>query len=216
MASPEGPSTEEPSRDRGGGTKVLRLGMVTEEFAREVVGAQRGDEASCRALYRRFRPAVVRLLDGFGGLDLDDREDIVQETFTRAFRGVAKLKAPAAFEGWLFTIARNRALTTLERQGRQERVQATLATQSDDSVPLMPEAFHAEVDEAVVRQLIADLPDGPEKETVTLFYVEGQLSAREIAERLGVGKSAITMRLERFRARVKSELLLRLAKARRG
>jgi RNA polymerase sigma-70 factor, ECF subfamily len=183
--------------------------------AREVVGAQNGDETSLRALYRRFRPVVLRLLEAFGGLDTDDREDIVQETFTRAFRGLSRLKAPAAFEGWLYTIARNRALTTLERKGRQERVHASVASQSDDSVPMMPAAVHAEIDEAVVRQIISELPEGPEKETVTLFYVEGQLSAREIAEKLGVGKSAITMRLERFRAKVKRELVLRLTKVRR-
>jgi RNA polymerase sigma-70 factor (ECF subfamily) len=44
--------------------------------------------------------------------------------------------------------------------------------------------------------------------------VEGELSAREIADRQGVGKSAITMRLERFRARIKRELTARLVKAR--
>jgi RNA polymerase sigma-70 factor (ECF subfamily) len=185
-----------------------------EEVAREVQGAQRGESAACRALYQRFRPPVLRLLEGFGGLDPDDREDIVQETFTRAFRGVANLKAAAAFEGWLYTIARNRALTTIERKGRQERVQSDLASESDDSSPLLPAAFHAEIDGAVVRDLIAGLPEGPEKQTVVLFYVEGQLSAREIADRLGVGKSAITMRLERFRARVKRELALRLLRAR--
>lgn len=139
----------------------------------------------------------------------------MQETFTRAFRGVARLKAPGAFEGWLFTIARNRALTTLERKSRQERVQASLAVESDDAAYLVPAALHAEIDDAVVRDLIRGLPEGPEKETVTLFYVEGQLSARQIAEKLGVGKSAVTMRLERFRARVKRELIIRLAKARR-
>ncbi len=184
-------------------------------MAREVEGAQRGDEGSCRLLYRRFRPVVVRLLDGFGGLDADDREDIVQETFTRAFRGVARLKAAGAFEGWLFTIARNRALTTLERKNRQERVQASLASESEDSTHLMPAALHAEIDDAVVRELIRGLPEGPEKETVTLFYVDGQLSARQIAEKLGVGKSAVTMRLERFRGKVKRELIIRLTKARR-
>ena len=139
----------------------------------------------------------------------------MQETFTRAFRGVARLKASAAFEGWLFTIARNRALTTIERKNRQERVQAAVATQSDESAQLLPEALHAEIDDSVVRDLIAALPEGPEKETVTLFYVDGQLSARQIADKLGVGKSAITMRLERFRARVKRELIIRLMKARR-
>jgi RNA polymerase sigma-70 factor (ECF subfamily) len=187
---------------------------MMDDVAQEVDGARRGEAEACRALFRRFRPPVLRVLEGFGGLDADDREDIVQETFTRAFRGVANLKAAGAFEGWLYTIARNRALTTLERKGRQERVHADLASESDDSTPLMPQAFHVEVDGAVVRELIAGLPEGPEKQTVVLFYVEGQLSAREIAERLGVGKSAITMRLERFRARVKRELAVRLMRAR--
>ena len=62
----------------------------------------------------------------------------------------------------------------------------------------------------VVRELIAALPDGPEKETVRLFYLEGELTARQIADRLGVGKSAVTMRLERFRARVKKALMARV------
>lgn len=185
-----------------------------EDVALEVEGARRGEDAACRSLYRRFRPAVLRLLEGFGGLDRDDREDIVQETFTRAFRGVASLKAAAAFEGWLYTIARNRALTTIERKTRNERVHGDLAFESEDAAPAVPVALHAEIDGAVVRELIAALPEGPEKETVTLFYIEGQLSAREIADRLGVGKSAITMRLERFRARVKRDLAIRLTKAR--
>ncbi len=180
----------------------------------EVEGVRRGEEAACRALYKRFRPAVMRLLEGFGGLDRDDREDIVQETFTRAFRGVGSLKAAAAFEGWLYTIARNRALTTIERKSRNDRVYADLSRESEDSAPPVPSALHAEIDGAVVRELIAALPEGPEKETVTLFYIEGQLSAREIADRLGVGKSAITMRLERFRARVKRDLAIRLTQAR--
>ncbi len=55
--------------------------------------------------------------------------------------------------------------------------------------------------------MIDSLREGPEKETVRLFYLEGTLSAREIAQRMGVGKSAVTMRLERFRARIKEQLV---------
>lgn len=55
-----------------------------------------------------------------------------------------------------------------------------------------------------------ELTEWEEKKTVYLFYVEGQLSARESAEQLGVGKSTVTMRLERFRARIKQELLRRV------
>ena len=58
--------------------------------------------------------------------------------------------------------------------------------------------------------MIDGLREGPEKETVRLFYLDGTLSAREIAQRMGVGKSAVTMRLERFRARVRRELCEKL------
>jgi len=188
-----------------------------DDIARQVDGARKGEEAAYRALYERFRPGVLRLLDAFGSLDADDREDIVQETFTRAFRALPRLKANAAFQGWLYAIARNRALTAAELKGNRQRTRndyAAEATLEEPVEALVPDALKSEVDEAVVRELIAALPEGPEKQTVHLFYVEGQLTTQQIADRLGVGKSAVTMRLERFRARVKRELVVRVLRAR--
>jgi len=187
---------------------------VTEEIARWIDQARQGDESAYRELYRLFRSPVVRVLESFSSLDRDEVEDVVQETFTRAFKALPRLKANGAFESWLLSIARNRALSHLERRSTGDRARQELTWSEPESSDMLPEAFHAEVDGSVVRELIAALPEGPEKETVTLFYVEGELTAREIAERMGVGKSAVTMRLERFRARVKRELLVRLARAR--
>lgn len=184
------------------------------ELARVIDGARRGEQAAYRALYERCRPLVVRLLEAFASLDRDEREDIVQETFTRAFRGLPKLADPAAFQGWLCAIARNRALSALERRQGQARTRAALADEPVQDVAPTPPALLAELEASVVREVIAALPEGPEKETVRLFYVEGQLSAREIGEKLGVGKSAVTMRLERFRARVKRDVLVRILQAR--
>lgn len=185
-----------------------------EQKASLVEKARRGEESAFQELFRVCRPAVVRLLEAFSTLDHDDREDIVQDTFTRAFRGLPRLKATVAFDSWLLAIARNRALTAVARRSASERVRGELRHEQPDATELLPPAWRVELDLAVVRELIARLPEGPEKETVRLFYVEGELSAREIGERLGVGKSAVTMRLERFRARVKRELLARLVKAR--
>lgn len=176
--------------------------------------ARGGDEAAFRALYERFRPAVSRLLSAFATLDESAREDIVQDTFTRAFRSMHQLSNAAAFEPWLYAIARNRAKSALTKRATEERAVGDYSSTSVDSVPPIPDSLKLEVDLSIVRQLIDRLPEGPEKETVHLFYVEGTLSAREIAEKLGVGKSAITMRLERFRARVKRELVLRVLAAR--
>lgn len=186
-----------------------------DELLRFVAAARGGDDQALRELYRRCRPLVVRLVDGLGSFTKDEVEDVVQETFVRAFRALPKLRTDAVFVPWLFTIARNRGLSFLAARGGGRRTLDALSLESQDAVDHSAEALQLEVDVAVVQDLIAALPDGPEKETVRLFYVEGGLSTREIAERFGVGKSAVTMRLERFRARIKRELLARLARQRR-
>lgn len=180
------------------------------ELVELVDQAARGQEPAQRELYRRFKPAVSRLAGSFMSLDRDEVEDVVQETFIRAFQALPHLRDRASFQPWLFSIARNRARSRLEHRGLQDRVREQVKTEIPESTPHFPAALQVEREAEVVRKLIDELPDGPEKQTVQLFYVEGELSAREIAERLGVGKSAVTMRLERFRARVKRDLLQRV------
>lgn len=175
--------------------------------------AARGDEDACRALYGRCRPQVLRLLQGFPALDRDEVEDVVQDTFVRVFRALPRLKDPRTLQPWLLAIARNRALTQLARRQGQARAEEALGWESETVAPSIPEALQVERSAQVVRELIAGLPPGPERETAELFYVQGGVSASDIAARQGVGKSAVTMRLERFRARVKQELLRRLVAA---
>jgi RNA polymerase sigma-70 factor (ECF subfamily) len=186
------------------------------EDAALVAAALRGERGAHRALYDRYRPLAWRVARGFGDFDGDDVEDVVQESFVRAFRSLAKLKEPGRFGPWLLTIARNRSLSRLARRraGSElaEEVQRELEVAATEVRATPDPDAGAELE--LVRRLISGLPDGPEKETVHLFYVEGSLSAREIAERLGVGKSAITMRLERFRARVKGRVLAEVARLR--
>jgi RNA polymerase sigma-70 factor (ECF subfamily) len=182
----------------------------SQELTEWVVRATRGETPAFSELYRRTRPLVARLTASFAPLDPDEVEDVIQETYVRAFKALARLKEPAAFESWLLSIARNRARTRLERKGHTRRLDEENTDPLPEAVALVPEALQLERDMAVVRQLIDELPEGEEKKTVYLFYVDGQLSAREIAEKLGVGKSAVTMRLERFRARIKQELLRRV------
>nr|WP_242589335.1 sigma-70 family RNA polymerase sigma factor [Corallococcus macrosporus] len=182
----------------------------TDDVTDAVRRATQGEPSAFSELYRRTRPLVARLVAGFGTLDPDEAEDILQESYVRAFRGLSQLKSPGAFTPWLLTIARNRARTRLERRSLLQRMEEERVDPTPETVPALPPTLQVERDIEVVRQLIAELPEGEEKKTVQLFYIEGQLSAREIAEQLGVGKSTVTMRLERFRGRIKRELLLRV------
>jgi RNA polymerase sigma-70 factor, ECF subfamily len=186
--------------------------------ARLVARACAGDRDAVRALHDRHRPAVFRVARAFAALDDGDVDDVVQDAFVRAFAALPRLADPERFGPWLLTIARNRALSRLDRRRAGEVLVEDYAREAEVSAreaAALPDP-DAEADVALVRRLIAALPEGPEKETVRLFYVEGELSAREIAARLGVGKSAITMRLERFRAKVKGRILADVARRRGG
>jgi RNA polymerase sigma-70 factor (ECF subfamily) len=165
-------------------------------------------------LYRRYRPALSRLAATFSELDADESEDIVQEAFVRAFRALPSLKDRERFAAWLFTIARNRARSYLSARATHTKAAEDATRQAnllEDHVPAPSHAMEKEAELRAVREVIDGLREGPEKETVRLFYLDGTLSAREIASRMGVGKSAVTMRLERFRAKIKAQLCERLA-----
>jgi RNA polymerase sigma-70 factor (ECF subfamily) len=198
-----------PVADSPKGRSFSQVGE-TDDVTDAVRRATQGEPSAFSELYRRTRPLVARLVAGFGTLDPDEAEDVLQESYVRAFRGLAQLKSAGAFTPWLLTIARNRARTRLERRTLLQRMEEEMVDPTPETVPALPPMLQVERDIEVVRQLIAELPEGEEKKTVQLFYIEGQLSAREIAEKLGVGKSTVTMRLERFRGRIKRELLQRV------
>ena len=157
---------------------------------------------------------MARLAASFSELDSDEADDVVQEAFVRAFRALASLKDRERFSAWLFTIARNRARSYLTARATHAKAAEDATRESqmfEDHVPAASQVMEKEAELRAVREVIDGLREGPEKETVRLFYLDGTLSAREIAARMGVGKSAVTMRLERFRARIRAQLSERLA-----
>jgi RNA polymerase sigma-70 factor, ECF subfamily len=175
-------------------------------------GGPRGKQAE-EELYRRYRAAVSRLAGSFNELDADEADDVAQEAFVRAFRALASLKDPERFSAWLFTIARNRARSYLSARSTHDKAAEEACREAhlaEGYAPAASEQLEKEAELRAVRDVIDGLREGPEKETVRLFYLDGTLSAREIAQRMGVGKSAVTMRLERFRARVRRELCEKL------
>ena len=175
--------------------------------------ARSGDRDAWRELYRLHAGAVRRVCVGFSSLSNADVEDAVQETFVRTFRSIDALRDPALFRPWTLSIARSACLKRITKHASESRT--TTAYSEDPSVGARAPSSDADSELrerriAIVREMIDALPEGEQRETVRLFYIDGTLSAREIAERVGVGKSAVTMRLERFRARVKRRLAIEL------
>src|SRR5215470_7669280 len=97
--------------------------LVETDIARLVRGARGGDRAAFGELYRRFARMVHGVvLARIARPGKNDVDDIVQDVFVTALERLHELREPAAFGGWLATIARSRATD----HGRRLHVMDTL------------------------------------------------------------------------------------------
>jgi RNA polymerase sigma-70 factor (ECF subfamily) len=154
-----------------------------EAVAAWIETARRGDEAACHALYERFVQPVFRLAYGLL-LDREDAEEVVQDSFTYAFRNLSHYDpALSAFKTWLFTIAMSRCRNKRRRKwlpvSRWSEVAEWLA--GSEEPPERAAARHS-AQQAVfdaLRKLSPKL-----REAVVLRYFDG-LSFREMAQVIG-------------------------------
>lgn len=172
--------------------------------------AKRGDSAAFIQLYRHYYNIVYRFCMTFGGIDADTAKDILQESFIRAFRNIEKLREDQKFLSWLLTIARNRCFSHMSREeGLEKKHKAWSKEQDLLLTPNEQDYLETERQIAVVKQMIDEFPEGGMKDCAQAFYVDG-LSTSDIANQLDIPKSTVTTRLDRFRGRIRKQLIARL------
>lgn len=168
-----------------------------------VAAAVGGDEVAFGQLIERYKDSVFATVVAITG-DLDSAHDIAQETFLRAWFGIARLEAAAAFGPWLRTIARNRARTFLERRQRQpirEGLDVDELTHSGRSPA--QDAERAER-QHLVHAALDKLPE-LSREVLMLHYLEG-LPTPRMATQLGIAEAAVRQRLRRARLLMQEEV----------
>jgi RNA polymerase sigma-70 factor, ECF subfamily len=175
-----------------------RIKRISVPYARlsdnELVERTRaGDVRSYEELVRRYERLVGRVIYPYAGRDAAV-EDLVQETFLRAYDRLDTFNPEYRFKTWLLAIANNLGIDTLRR--RRDVVEFN----PELHAPLTrgPEAAAVETDRArSVQDAVMALPEAYSVPLV-LRYSEG-LTYAEIAEVLGITVSALKSRL--FRAR---------------
>ena len=133
-----------------------------------VLRFRNGDDAAFTEIHRRFRSALTafarRMLQGSG----HDADDVVQDAFIRAYRGLRVTNRPMALRPWLYMIVRNRALDELRAPQR------TGAYDDEIGMRAVPEAdpavCFAERDE--MRQVVAEIARLPERQRIALVMRE--------------------------------------------
>ena len=181
-----------------------------------VIEARAGSQAAFRTLVERYDvrlyEVVLRIVR-----DRADAEEIVQETFLRAWRNLAGFQFDSALYTWLYRIAVNAAVDSSKRRKRRP-TRSLDAVRDDDSESLGSELVgHAEPPAAaseraelvdLVRAGVEELPEPFKSILVLREYAE--MSYDQLAEVLGVPKGTVESRLFRARLKLRDWLIERL------
>jgi len=117
-------------------------------------------------------------------------EDLVQETFTRAWQSWERLRDDKAAKSWLYTILRNEHARSFERK----RFDIDDAVELDGLIDHTSAGPHEEIE---MRQMLEVLPRGYREPLV--LQVLGGYSCAEIAKIMEVSEGAVMTRLTRAR-----------------
>ncbi len=183
------------------------------DYASDSLNALReGDRAEFARLVEQYSPMIYRL-----GLKMlnnpQDAEDILQETFIKAYKHIDKFDGRSSVSTWLYRIATNEALMSL-RKKRPDTVSFDVPSiyESEPQEPLqiidwccMPEEEYLTAESRLrLDQAAERLPESL-RIVFVLRDIEG-LSTRETAEVLNISETAVKTRLSRARLRLREDL----------
>ena len=141
-----------------------------------------GDQDAFACLYADYVRMVHAIL--LGRVPRRDVDDLVQDVFLAAYTRIRELREPAAFGGWIATIARNRATDYL----RRTRDHVELPDELPGGDPIDAETF-------AVLDIVRTLPEAY-RDTLLMRLVEG-MSGAEIAARSGLTPASVRVNLHR-------------------
>lgn len=158
-----------------------RPAVSAADVAELVHAARRGDRTAFAELYQRFARAVHAVV--LARVQYGDAGDVVQDVFVIALERLGQLADPAAFPGWILTVARTRAIDHTRRrqpveltdEPAAEPVPTAEAQRVLDAIRALPEAY---------------------RETLAMRLVEG-MTGPEIAERTGLAAGSVRVNLHR-------------------
>ena len=173
-----------------------------------------GDDAAFSILVNKYQKSV-HALAWRKIQDFHHAEEIMQDTFLKAYKKLPTLKNPNQFAGWLHVIANRLCIDWIRKQNRMqeqklvvqpledtppEEIEASSYTHymSEQRMTEETERYHE-----LVKRVLEKLPEN-ERAVVTLYYLD-EMSTKEIGKFMGVSVNTITSRLQRARKRLRTD-----------
>lgn len=128
----------------------------------------------------------------------EDREDLVQEICLQLWRAFPSFAGKSKFSTWMYRVALNTAISTLRKRRRAPRSEALY---DGIPAPIRAEDGRFEILASALRRL------SDADRALLLLWLE-ELSYEEMANVLGVSKSAVSVRLTRAKERLRESVSL--------
>jgi RNA polymerase sigma-70 factor (ECF subfamily) len=165
--------------------------------------AAKGASAAFRELVDRHSPGLFRLAQWLSG-NRADAEDVLQETFTGAFKGMSRFDGRAAVKTWLTQILIRQASKMRHRRSRY-RFPARPDPSGGGSAPVGESAEPSiasgtiTIDQRIdLANMIQELPED-HRQIILLREIDG-MSYEEIAQTLNIPRGTVESRIHRARA----------------
>jgi RNA polymerase sigma-70 factor (ECF subfamily) len=160
----------------------------------------RGNTQSFRLLYRRHQQRVRSIL--YPLCDAGILDDLVQEVFLRAWKGLPKFRQTAKFSTWLYRIAWNVA-SDQRQSAAQGRTRLQVLTNHAPKQQDAPDVLHLHYQDLVQRGLSHLSFD---HRTILVLHDLEEMPQKEIAEILGIPVGTVKSRLFHARAAMRQFL----------
>ena len=174
--------------------------------------ARRGDTQAFTVLVERYERQIFRLAKHITEHE-EDAEDVLQETFLKAYRGLEAFRGDSRFYTWLVRIAVNEALVKLRKRRADRTISLDEPVQTQDEI--LPrqivsweenpeELYRREERKAILTRAIESLPLA--FRAVFLLRDVEELSTEETAAALNLSVPAVKSRLMRARLHLREKL----------
>lgn len=170
---------------------------------RAIARAKKGDAEAFSALVETYETSVYRLALRMCG-NAHDAEEVTQEAFLAAWKGLPAFRGESKFSSWLYQLTSNAAIDFLRREKRH-RGATPIEEEVDLAAPGTPQqaAEEAELREALQQALDALTP---EHRQVFLLRQMQQMSYEEIGRLLGLESGTVKSRLSRAKKQLRQIL----------
>lgn len=171
---------------------------------------QAGDRAEFARMMDHFSNPIYRLGLKILG-DEQDAEDVLQETFIKAYRSIEKFEGRSSLSTWIYRIATNEALMLLRK--RKPTLDLVLENDDEDDVEpreivdwcCLPEEEMLSTESRSFLETAVQVLSTPLRLVFLMRDVERK-SIKETAEILEISESAVKVRLMRARLKLREEL----------